>query len=86
MFVVPRQAAAGPQRPIERLVDQSRHLGLVGDVEARVEVGFEREFTQQRQAEGVDGADRDVVGPVAQLAPAARCNLASRRGIAERGR
>ena len=55
---------------VERLLDQARDLGLVGHVEARVEVGLERKLAQQGQAERVDGADGDVVEAVAQLAPA----------------
>ena len=55
---------------IERLLDQARHLGLVGHLEAGIEVGLERELAQQRQAERVDRADRDVAEAVAQSPPA----------------
>ena len=78
-LVLAREAPARAQRAIERFVDETRHLGFVGHVEPRIEVGLERKFTQQRQAEGVDGADRDVVGAVAQLAPAAPAKLAAGR-------
>ena len=54
-------------------------------VEAGIEIGLERKFAQQRQAEGIDRADRDVAGPVAQLAPPRRRNLAARRRRAQRG-
>ena len=50
-----------------------------------IEVGLERKLAQQRQAERVDRADRDVAGPVAQLAPARRRNLAAGRRRAQRG-
>ena len=70
VLVVARPRPADAERVVERLLDEPRHLGFVGDVEARVEVGLERKLAQQREAEGVDGADGDVVEPVAQLAPA----------------
>ena len=47
------------QRSVERLLDDPRHFGLVGHLEARIQIRFERELVQQRQAERVDGADRD---------------------------
>ena len=72
-------AAADAQRAIERFVDQARHLGVVGHREAGIEIGFERELAQQRQAERVDRADGDVADAIAQLAPARRRNLAARR-------
>ena len=54
-------------------------LGLVGDREPRVEVGLERELAQQREAEGVDGADGDLAQPVAQGAPARAAVAGARR-------
>ena len=76
VVVVARQGAADAQRLIERLADQPRHLGVVGEVEARIDVGLERELAQQRQAEGVDRRDRDVAEPLLQVAPAAGVELA----------
>ena len=68
---VPARRGAGRRHgPLDRLPDDVRYLGLVGDREVRIEVGFERELPQQRQAEGVDGADADLAEPVAQLPPA----------------
>ena len=85
------QAGEDAQRPIERLLDEPRHLGLVRHVEAGIEVRLERELAQQRQAERVDRADRDLAEPIAQLAssapgrtpsapprPAARATIRSR--------
>ena len=69
-LVSARPRAADAQRRVERLLDQARDLGLVGHVEARVEVGLERKLAKQGEAERVDGADGDVVEAVAQLAPA----------------
>ena len=40
--------------------DQARRLGFVGEIEAGIDAGFERELVEQRQAERVDGADADV--------------------------
>ena len=59
-----------PHRPIERRGDEPRHLGLVGEIEGRIDVRLERELAQQRQAERVDGADGDVAEPIAQIQPA----------------
>ena len=84
VLVLARHRAAGAQRAVERLVDEPRHLGLVGHREARIEVGLERELAQQRQAEGVDRAHGDVAGAIAQLAPARRGNLAALGRDAER--
>ena len=60
---------------IERLGDQPRHLGVVGQLERRVDVRFERKFAQQRQAERVDGGDGDVAKALFQLAPASGIEL-----------
>ena len=62
-----RQAAADAQRAFERLVDQSRRFGFVGELEAGIDVGLERKLAQQREAERVDRRDRDVGEAVADL-------------------
>jgi hypothetical protein len=59
-----------PHRAVQRLLDEARDLGLVGHVEAGIEVRFEWELAEQRQAERVDGADRDFREAIAQLDPA----------------
>ena len=64
------------QRAVERRFDESRRLGFVGEVEPGIDAGLERELVQQREAEGVDGADADVVERVADLAPARRVEAA----------
>ncbi len=84
-FVAARPRPADAQRVVERFLDQARHLGFVGHVEARVEVGLERELAQQREAERVDGADGDVVEAIAKLAPA-RLVLGGMRGGLARAR
>ena len=81
--IVPGDGAARPKGAIERFVDQARQLGVVGNGKGRVEVGLERKFPQQRQAERVDRADGNIGGPIAQLAPPRRRNLPGRRGRAE---
>ena len=75
IVVVARDAAADPQRLVERLADQARHLGLVGEIEAGIDVGLERELAQQRQTERVDRRDRDVAEPLLQIAPASGVEL-----------
>ena len=45
---VGRQAAAGAKRAIQRFLDQARRLGFVGELEAGIDVGLERELAQQR--------------------------------------
>ena len=60
VLVLSRDAPARAQRAIERLVHEPRHLGFVGHLETRIQVGLEREFAEQRQAERVDRADRDI--------------------------
>ena len=70
VVVVARDAAADAQRLIERLADQPRHLGVVRQLEAGIDVGFERKLAQQRQTERVDRRDRDVAEPLLQIAPA----------------
>ena len=59
--IVERDGAADRQGAVERRFDEARRLGFVGEVEAGIDAGLEREFVQQRQAERVDGADADVV-------------------------
>ena len=44
VLVLPGERAADPKRPIERLVDEARHLGLVRHREPGVQVGFERKL------------------------------------------
>ncbi len=68
--IVERDGAADRQRAVERRFDESRRLGFVGEVEAGIDAGFERELVQQRQAERIDRADADVAERVADLAPA----------------
>ena len=68
-------AAADPQRLIERLVDQPRHLGVVRQLEARIDVRFERKLAQQRQAEGVDRGDGDVAEAILEIAPPRQVEL-----------
>src|SRR5258705_13886497 len=63
VFVLASEAPARAQRAIERFIDETWDLGFIGHVEPGIEVGLERKFTQQRQAKGIDGTDRDVVGP-----------------------
>jgi len=85
VLVLPGEPAARPQRPIERLIDQSRHLGFVGNIETGVEIRLQRKFAQQRQAERVDRADGDVVDPVAELAPPGGRKLTARSSRPKRG-
>ena len=41
IVVVFRDTAADPERLIERRADQSGNLGVVGEIESRIDVGFE---------------------------------------------
>ena len=82
--IVERDGAADRQRAVERRFDEARRLGFVGEVESRIDAGLEREFVQQREAEGVDGADADVVERVADLAPARRGEAALAVTLAQR--
>jgi hypothetical protein len=84
MLVVARHDPAAAQRAIKRFIDESRHLGLVRHLKTGIQVGLEGELAKERQAEGVDGADRDVGSPVAQLAPAGRWKLAACTRTAKR--
>ena len=81
IVVFPRQGAADAERLIERLADQPRHLGVIGEVEARIDVRFERELAEQLQAEGVDRRDRDVAEPLLQVAPARGVELRQAAGL-----
>ncbi len=81
--IVPGDGAAYAKGAIECFVDQARQFGVVGNGESRVEVGLERKFPQQRQAERVDRADGNIGGAIAQLAPPRRRNIAGRRRRAE---
>ena len=69
VVVCSRKTAPDVERLIERLLHQTRHLRLVGHLEAGIEVGLERELAKQRQAERIDGADVDVAGSIAHVAP-----------------
>ena len=68
--------AANAQSAIECLVGQPQRLGLVGHPKARIEPGLEGELAQQRQAEGVDRADRDLRQVLSQHLPPARIDAA----------
>ena len=68
--VLPGQPRGNNQGAVDGLVGESGDLGLVRDPETGVEVRLQRKLPEQGQAEGVDGADRDLSQPVAQLAPA----------------
>ena len=70
-----REVPAGAKRPIERLGDEPGKLRLVGQIEARIDVGFERELADERQAEGVDRRNRDLAETLAQRAPHRRGQL-----------
>src|SRR6185369_3777127 len=54
---------------VERLLNQSRHVGVVSQVKARVDASLERKLAQKRQAERVDRRDRDFAEAPAQVAP-----------------
>ena len=67
--VLPGEAGENPQRSIQRGFDEPRHLGLVRHLEAGIEIRLEGKLTEERQAERVDGADRDVRQPIAHVRP-----------------
>jgi hypothetical protein len=73
--------AADPQRLVERLGDKARHVRVGGEVEAGIDVRLEREFPQQRQAERVDGGNRDVAVALLQVAPARGIELREAAGF-----
>ena len=70
VVVLARKVTADAQRPVERLIHEPRHLGLVRHAEARIKIGLERKLAQQREAECIDGADADVGRTVPQCVPA----------------
>ena len=74
--ILARHRPANPQRAIERLVGEAKRFGFVGHPEARIEPGLEGELAQQRQAERVDRADRDVGQVLPQQRPPARLDAA----------
>ena len=83
--IVERDAAADRQRAIQRGLDEARRFGFIGEVEAGIDAGLEREFMQQREAERIDGADPDVAKPVADLAPAGGRDAAFAVTLPQRG-
>jgi hypothetical protein len=78
ILIVPSPRGHYPQGAIDRLVDEARHLGLVSQREAGVDVRLQRELADQRQAERVDGVDGNIRHPIPQRQPApsilGRCN------------
>ena len=78
-----RLARQDPQRLVERRFDEARNLRLVREVEAGVEIGFERKLAQQRKTERVYRADRDVPETVPELDPSGAIELGSGRRLAE---
>ena len=76
-----REMAADAKRPIERLADEPGNLRLVGQIEARIDVGFERELADERQAERVDRRNRDLAETLAQLPPPRRGQLRRAAGL-----
>src|SRR5262249_33968492 len=70
---------AGSEGPIERFVDQTRHIAVVGQFEARVDVGFERKLAEERQTERLDRRNVDAVQPIAELAPSSTVQLGAAR-------
>jgi hypothetical protein len=69
IVVVPGKPPTDAKRLIERFVDEPRHVGLVREVESRIDVGFEGKFAEQREAERIDGGHGDVPQSVLQAAP-----------------
>ena len=57
------------------------NLRLVGEVEARLDAGFERELADEGQTERVDRRDGDVAEPLAQLLPLRRRQLRGAAGL-----
>ena len=79
--VVAGEGSADAKCAIERLVNQPRQLGVVGNGKRGVEIGLERKFPKQRQAEGVDRTYGNVRRSIAQLAPA---RVKQQRPVVER--
>ena len=82
--IVGRDGPADGERAVQRRFDKARRFGFVGEIESGIDAGLEREFVQQREAEGVDGADADVVERIADLAPPRRAEAALAMPLAER--
>src|SRR6266850_2230492 len=54
VVVFPRDAAADAERLVQRLGDETRDVGVGGEIEARIDVRFEWELAEEREAERVD--------------------------------
>ena len=63
------ETSTNPQRSIERFFDQPRNRRVVGQLEAWIDVRFQRELAQERQTKGVDRRDCDVAEAAAQVPP-----------------
>ena len=70
-----REMTADAQRPIERFADEPRDLRLVRQVEARIDVGFERELADERQTERVNRRDGNLAQAIAHRFPSRRRQL-----------
>ena len=70
IIVLLRDTSANSKSDVERLFDEPRRFRVVGELEAWIDIGFERELAQQRQTERVDRGDLDIAEPVLQIAPA----------------
>ena len=66
---VNRERTADPECLVERLADQTRRLRFIRQLEARIDVGLERKFAQQRETKRIDRGDGDVSDALANLAP-----------------
>ena len=80
-----RHRTARADGAIESFVAQAHRLGLVRHPEPGVEIGLERELTQQCEAERVDGADADLTQASSQIAPALGIDLADPGGLPQPG-
>ncbi len=67
--LVAHQAGGGAKCQVERLVDEARHLRFIDDFEGRIDVGFERKFPKEAEAERVDGRNLDVADPLDEGPP-----------------
>ena len=65
-----REMTAGAKRPVQRLADEPGNFRLVSQIETGIDVCFERELADERQAEGVNRRNRDLAEALAQPAPA----------------
>ena len=81
VVVLARVRPRDSKRAIERLLHETRHLGLVGQSEARIDVRFQWKLAQQRQAEGVDRRDGDVAQSLPQIAPSFGIELGGPAGF-----